>query len=65
LPAAGERGGKVASKYHTARFISGAALRKLLEVPVPAGRRPGLAWQALPPVAAAEVGPAAPPILIG
>jgi hypothetical protein len=41
------------------------ALRELLEVPVPAGRRPGLAWQALPPVAAAEVGPAAPPIRIG
>jgi len=59
------RGGKVASKYHTARFILVPALRELLEVPVPAGRRPGAVWQALPPVAAAEVGPAAPPIRIG
>lgn len=63
------RGGKVASKYHTARFILVPALRELLEVPVPAGRRPGALWQALPPVAAAgsagEVGPATPPIRIG
>jgi DNA invertase Pin-like site-specific DNA recombinase len=54
------RGGKVASKYHTARFILVPALRDLLEVPVPGGRRPGATWQALPPVA-----PTAPPIRIG
>jgi DNA invertase Pin-like site-specific DNA recombinase len=59
------RGGKVAAKYHTARFILVPALRDLLEVPVPAGRRPGAPWQALPPVPAAEIGPAAPPIRIG
>ncbi|MER5423995.1 recombinase family protein [Streptosporangium canum] len=59
------RGGKVAAKYHTARFILVPALRELLDVPVPAGRRPGARWQALPPVAAAEVTPSAPPIRIG
>jgi DNA invertase Pin-like site-specific DNA recombinase len=59
------RGGKVAAKYHTARFLLVPALRDLLEVPVPPGRRPGAPWQALPPVPAAEVGPAAPPIRIG
>ncbi|WP_460307738.1 recombinase family protein [Actinocorallia aurea] len=59
------RGGKVASKYHTARFILVPALRDLLDVPVPAGRRPGAAWQARPPVAPAEVAPSAPPIRIG
>ncbi len=57
------RGGKVASKYHTARFILVPALRELLEVAVPAGRRPGARWQA--PVAAAEVTPSAPAIRIG
>ncbi|WP_433345016.1 recombinase family protein [Microtetraspora malaysiensis] len=59
------RGGKVASRYHTARFILVPALRDLLEVPVPGGRRPGAIWQALPPVAPAEVAPTAPPIRIG
>ncbi|MEU5994920.1 recombinase family protein [Spirillospora sp. NPDC047418] len=59
------RGGKVASKYHTARFILVPALRELLEVPVPAGRRPGAVWYALRPVVAAEVAPAAPAIRIG
>jgi DNA invertase Pin-like site-specific DNA recombinase len=62
VPDAGREG---RLKYHTARFILVPALRELLEIPVPAGRRPGLAWQALPPVPAAEVGPAAPPIRIG
>jgi DNA invertase Pin-like site-specific DNA recombinase len=59
------RGGKVASKYHTARFVLVPALRDLLDVPVPGGRRPGAPWQALPPVAPAEVAPSAPPIRIG
>ncbi|TYC08758.1 recombinase family protein [Actinomadura syzygii] len=59
------RGGKVAAKYHTARFILVPALRELLEVPVPGGRFPGRPWQALPPVAAADPGPAAEPIRIG
>jgi len=39
-------GGKVASKYHTARFILVPALRDLLEVPVPEDvgpARPGTA----------------------
>ncbi|GAB2867941.1 hypothetical protein GCM10022221_80980 [Actinocorallia aurea] len=34
-------------------------------MPVAAGRRPGATWQALPPVAPAEVAPSAPPIRIG
>ncbi|MCW2945098.1 MAG: hypothetical protein JWR24_1815 [Actinoallomurus sp.] len=41
VPDAGREG---RLKYHTARFILVPALRELLEVPVPAGRRPGLAW---------------------
>ncbi|MGI5200380.1 hypothetical protein ACQEU6_02030 [Spirillospora sp. CA-108201] len=40
------RGGKVAGKYHTARFILVPGLRDLFEVPAPAGRRPGAAWYA-------------------
>lgn len=61
------RGGKVASKYHTPRFILVPALRELLEVPVPADRGPGRPWHDLPPVpaAAVEADPAAQPIRIG
>lgn len=42
------RGGKVAAKFHTARFILVPALRELLEVAVPADRSPGRAWKQLP-----------------
>ncbi|WP_171074471.1 transposase [Nonomuraea basaltis] len=47
------RGRKVASKYHTARFVFVPAL----VVPVSSGRGPGSSWQ----VAATETGPATPP----
>lgn len=57
-----DTGGKIASKYRTARFILVPAL---LEVPVPGGRFPGRPWQAWPPVAAAAPDEAGPPIRIG
>lgn len=40
--------GKVALKYHTARFQLVPALRSELHVATPAVRHPGSAWQALP-----------------
>lgn len=48
------RAGKVAAKYHTARFTLVPALREELAVPVPADRNPGGAWQPGPPVQPAE-----------
>ena len=47
------RGGKVAAKYHTPRFILVPALREDLHVLVPADRRPGRTWQ--PGQAPAEI----------
>ncbi|WP_440102468.1 recombinase family protein [Streptosporangium sp. H16] len=47
------RGGKVASKYHTARFVLVPALREVLEVAVPADRLPGRPWMKGPPLQAA------------
>lgn len=38
------RGGRVASKYHTARFALVPALREELSVSVPADRQPGRVW---------------------
>ncbi|MDH6710755.1 DNA invertase Pin-like site-specific DNA recombinase [Kitasatospora sp. MAA19] len=53
-------GGKVAAKYHTARFTLVAKLREELEVLVPAGRGPGRVWVERPPLAVrpAETGSA-------
>ncbi|MEU4407137.1 tyrosine-type recombinase/integrase [Streptosporangium sp. NPDC023963] len=47
------QGGKVASKYHTARFVLVPALREVLEVAVPADRLPGRPWMKGPPLQAA------------
>ena len=59
------RSGKVAVKYHTARFILVPALREELAVAVPAGRGPGTPWTPGPPIPAAGPQPAAAPIRIG
>lgn len=59
------RSGKVAAKYHTARFILVPALREELAVAVPAGRGPGTPWKPGPPIPAAEPQPTAAPIRIG
>ena len=40
--------GKVAARYHTARFQLVPALRSQLAVPVPVVRHPGSAWRELP-----------------
>lgn len=45
------RGGKTAAKYHTPRFVLVPALREELEIPVPADRHPGRAWQQGPALA--------------
>ncbi|MDV7242249.1 MULTISPECIES: recombinase family protein [Rhodococcus] len=59
------RAGKVAAKYHTARFILVPALRESLAAPVPTNRSPGAPWTPRPPVEAAEPAPAGAPIRIG
>jgi len=59
------RSGKVAAKYHTARFILVPALREELAIAVPAGRGPGTPWKPGPPIPAAEPQPTAAPIRIG
>jgi len=59
------RSGKVAAKYHTARFILVPALREELAVAVPADRGPGTPWKSAPPIPAAEPQPTAAPIRIG
>lgn len=59
------RGGKCATKYHTARFILVPALREELEVIVPEDRGPGRPWKAGPPVEALPAAAAAKPIRIG
>lgn len=48
------RGGKVAAKYHTARFILVPALREDLDVTTPANRLPGAVWQPGPEVEPVE-----------
>ncbi len=48
------RAGKVAAKYHTARFALVPALRDDLHVPVPADRNPGRLWVQGPLVATAR-----------
>lgn len=59
------RGGRCATKYHTARFILVPALREELDVLVPEDRGPGRPWKQGPPVEAAPAAPAAKPIRIG
>ena len=59
------RSGKVAAKYHTARFILVPALREELAVAVPADRGLGTPWKPGPPIPAAEPQPTAAPIRIG
>jgi DNA invertase Pin-like site-specific DNA recombinase len=59
------RAGKVAAKYHTARFILVPALREDLAVAVPPDRRPGTPWHQGPPVPADEPALAGAPIRIG
>lgn len=46
------RGGKIAAKHHTPRFVLVPALRGELEVLVPADRHPGRAWKQGPALAA-------------
>ena len=59
------RGGKSATKYHTARFILVPALREELEVLVPEDRGPGRPWKPGPPIESAPAAPTAEPIRIG
>ncbi|GAA4554321.1 recombinase family protein [Amycolatopsis samaneae] len=59
------RAGKVAVKYHTARFVLVPALREDLAVTVPADRRPGSPWTPGPAVDDAGVEQPGDPIRIG
>ncbi|MEV0702132.1 recombinase family protein [Saccharopolyspora sp. NPDC050389] len=59
------RGGKTATKYHTARFILVPALREELDVAVPDDRGPGRVWVPGPRIKAETPAPAAAAIRIG
>ncbi|MDP4510520.1 recombinase family protein [Nonomuraea turcica] len=59
------RGGKVAPKYHTPRFMLVAQLRTELEVRTPAERGPGRVWRAGPALDAAVLAAAARPTRVG
>lgn len=59
------RGGKTATKYHTARFILVPAMREELEIPVPDDRGPGRVWLPRAPVDPGPAVAAARPIRIG
>jgi len=59
------RSGKVAAKFHTARFILVPAPREELADAVPADRGPGTPWKPGPPIPAAEPQPTAAPIRVG
>ncbi|MFE2570911.1 recombinase family protein [Streptomyces mirabilis] len=59
------RGGKVATKYHTARFILVPALKEDLDVAVPASRHPGRPWQPGAAQAPAPVASSSAPTRIG
>ncbi|MCC3769541.1 recombinase family protein [Streptomyces sp. UNOC14_S4] len=59
------RGGKVAPKYHTPRFMLLPQLRAELEVRTPASRGPGRAWEMGPAVDAAAPQAATKPTRIG
>ncbi|MFD4994767.1 zinc finger domain-containing protein [Streptomyces buecherae] len=59
------RGGKVAPKYHTPRFMLVPQLRAELEVRTPADRGPGRAWEIGPAVVAAVPEAATKPTRVG
>jgi DNA invertase Pin-like site-specific DNA recombinase len=59
------RGGKVAPKYHTPRFVLVSQLRAELEVRTPADRGPGRAWETGPVIEAAVPVPLARPTRVG
>ena len=59
------RAGKVAAKYHTARFVLVPALHEELAVPVPAAKHPGRTWTRGPEVTPALAQAVGPPIRIG
>jgi DNA invertase Pin-like site-specific DNA recombinase len=59
------RGGKVASKYHTPRFMLVPQLRTELEVRTPAERGPGHVWQAGPAMDAMAPAAAVRPTRVG
>ncbi|MGR6918821.1 zinc finger domain-containing protein [[Actinomadura] parvosata] len=59
------RGGKVAPKYHTPRFMLVPQLRTELEVRTPAERGPGRVWQTGPVVDAMVPAAAARPTRVG
>ncbi|MFI7642357.1 recombinase family protein [Nonomuraea sp. NPDC049400] len=59
------RGGKVAPKYHTPRFVLVPQLRTELEVRTPTERGPGRVWQAGPAVDAMAAAVAARPTRVG
>ncbi|WP_200262021.1 recombinase family protein [Streptomyces sp. HSG2] len=59
------RGGKVAPKYHTPRFMLVPQLRAELEVRTPADRNPGHAWAKGPAVDTTPPEPATKPTRVG
>ncbi|MGA5089230.1 MULTISPECIES: recombinase family protein [unclassified Streptomyces] len=59
------RGGKVAPKYHTPRFMLVPQLRAELEVRTPADRGPGRAWEVGPVIDAAVPEAATKPTRVG
>ncbi|WP_432035045.1 zinc finger domain-containing protein [Streptomyces cucumeris] len=59
------RGGKVAPKYHTPRFMLVPQLRAELEVRTPADRGPGRAWEMGPAIALAVPEAATKPTRVG
>lgn len=59
------RGGKVAPKYHTPRFMLVPQLRAELEVRIPADRGPGRAWERGPAIDAAVPEAATKPTRVG
>ncbi|MGV9397803.1 zinc finger domain-containing protein [Streptomyces sp. NPDC003668] len=59
------RGGKVAPKYHTPRFMLVPQLRAELEVKTPADRGPGRAWEMGPAIDAAAHETATKPTRVG
>ncbi|WP_445407669.1 recombinase family protein [Streptomyces maremycinicus] len=59
------RGGKVAPKYHTPRFMLVPQLRAELEVRTPADRGPGRAWEVGPAIDAAVLEAVTKPTRVG
>ncbi|MFI6456987.1 hypothetical protein ACIBF6_36185 [Streptosporangium amethystogenes] len=59
------RGGKVAPKYHTPRFVLVPQLRTELEVRTPVEHGPGRVWQAGPRGEAMARSAAVPPTRVG